>query len=214
MQFLTAEDAFHRLALNVIKLNNRPVFVLRVFVGDDRQTKMTYRDLETGRETTIDPNSDFIFPPKFQLGYINYYQDRVLRPIFCERTPLRARAMGLNLRNLMIYDVSHSDRVAFNTTLLVREEFYKMLENQYPKISEGLKMTNAHGFAFSRDFALDPISVSCYALYYRGVRIGEFDKKVLTLYQDYEYFAELLQEALDEKGESFDIVVHKTETVA
>ena len=111
-----------------------------------------------------------------------------------------------------MYSHDRESRIPFGLPTFYRSDFLKMLKGEYPHVSQGIKAKE--NFAFSKDFALYKISLESYALYHRCSKVGEFNGKNFTLYSAFEYLHEQLLEAIEPKGEKYDIAVVQTEAGA
>lgn len=209
MQFFTHDDAQHRLQGNVIQHEGRILYVSTVSPGEGTNFfPMSCKDIKSGEKLTYKLNADYIFPPKFDLGYVNYYQAKEPTVVWVERRPRRSRPMGLNPDNLVTSNTSGDYIHGINTaTLMTSINFYDMLIDKYPRIEDCIK--TPAGLAFAKDFALVRLSLRAWSIYYRNTRVGEFAKE-FELYPPFEHLKEHLQRTLDIKGEKYAVALAKT----
>lgn len=209
MQFFSHDDAYHRLTANLIQHEGRILYVSSVGTSDgDFFFPMDCKDIKTGEKVSIKLNQEFIYPPKFELGFVNYFQSKEPSVLWVERRPRRSRPMGLNVDNLVVTNPSGGYNNSVNTSsLMMSNNFYDMLINRYPSVDKCLKAPA--GLAFAKDFALVRLSLRSWGLYYRNNKIGEFDKS-FELYPPFEHIKEHLERTLAYKGEEYAVTLAET----
>jgi len=133
----------------------------------------------------------------FKLGYVNRKND----PFYCTRLPNRIQKQGLCSENFKAFS-NFGPFVDFNTFLNCPET-PAMIAGDYPSFDRAVDLIEqCSAVAFSRDFCLvkDEVISALIYLYYKGKKVGLFDKNKINLGKKFECLKESLEEIKIEVG--------------
>jgi hypothetical protein len=204
MQFFSTDDARMRLNGSIIQHEGEFLYVREVghmnVKLEDGVYRLNYDEPNEIRGAMVSPLTDkdetFILdldeetflPFKQPLGYVNLesYTD-FPSAILYQRWPVNQTRIGLTSRNSGWFNGGPS----FNSSYRYDLGFIKMLNDDYPSFTECLQRIEK--VAFSRDFAVNPVTLTARTLLYREEEVGEVSHNKVILYPNGHYLKECLE---------------------
>lgn len=204
MQFYNMHDARMRLQGSVIPYRGSFWYVQEVRVDEDWDPE-TDRPIrgdpyvsmsELGRRynyTHVDLDDLTVETFKVPLGYVNFenQSNQIFGCALYQRFSSNQTRMGLSSRNSGWYNNNGPNLNA----ACEDDGFLAMLNNEYPTYRDIFDnpLLKQEKVAFSRDFAIEPATVTSSILYYREERVGECNSSSILLYPNGHYLLECLQ---------------------
>jgi hypothetical protein len=202
MDFYDLNHARSYLSQSIIRVSTRPVYVTNVD-KDSYRNILIYHNLTKKRsKSAVNLASSEIDLSPVPLGMYNFrYDDKDREAAFLSRYPARGWKVGLTSNNIKISPVRRSGDNIFSRSntnaLLISEDMERCILGDLPDYDLArnfLKGSRYRSVAFSRNFAIR----SGYELIYKSneIPVGEAQKDVPVLYDDFFFLKEQLQEEL------------------
>jgi len=210
MQYLRLADAQARLSSCLIQHNGEPIYIDSVREDTPGTLVATGQNLFNKRNQNIVLNEVIITPPKFVLGYTNYFSNKTVRVVRMQRTPARRTQLGLCSANSFVTTLPGIDeegRAPGWINVFVGTAFVNAQRGEYLS----LKQVVDYGCgALSPDFAMKRVTLRAYNIFWEDNIIGEYDSKSqeLTLYPQFAWCRETLERLMTEKKEAARVAVY------
>lgn len=221
IKYETVHDAQMRLRHSIVLYKGEPVYIheIQQGTGKDDIFRVLFDPLPLTGAVQIarlpqfarDPFADAAVPPQppaekperkyisskyfdiapFKLGYVNAKPGA----FYCSRMPGRLQKQGLCGENFAAKD--NFGRVVSYQTFLTCPDTPDMVMGKYPSFDKAIELLKkSPAVAFAREFCLvkDEVIPDLIYLYYKGAKVGMFNKNEVTLGTKFTCLKERLNE--------------------